>query len=90
MLFFHKDETTMHLPHDLQQSMSYSYIYVQSQKPPVTGRSSAQHRDQYTRNNFFRLVDLVSCIACVPTRVQKALNFDLFKKCKRDLPVVAK
>ena len=75
MLFFHKDETIMHLSHDLQQSMGYSYMHVQSRKPAVTGRSSGQHRDQYTRNNFFRLVDLVSCIAYVPTRVQKALNF---------------
>ena len=33
LLFFHKDETIMHLPHDMQQSMHYSY--VQNQKPAL-------------------------------------------------------
>ena len=47
LLFFHKDETTMHLPHNIRQSMHYSY--VQSWKPAVTGCSNSQHRDQYSR-----------------------------------------
>ena len=47
LLFFHKDETTTHLPHDIQQSMRYSY--VQSHKPAVTGHSNSQYRDQYSK-----------------------------------------
>ena len=43
IIFFYKEETTMHLPHDMQQSMYYSY--VQSQKPAVT----SHHWDQYSR-----------------------------------------
>ena len=35
---FHKDETTTHFPHDIQQSMRCSYI--QSWKPVVTGCSN--------------------------------------------------
>ena len=26
LLFFHKDETTMHLPNDMQQPMGHTYI----------------------------------------------------------------
>ena len=43
---FYKDETTAHLPHDVQQSMHYSY--VQSWKAAVTGCSNGQHWDQTT------------------------------------------
>ena len=80
MLFFSQGR------HNMQQSMHCSYI--QSQKLAVTGHLNGQHRDQYSRwrhkTTFFRLVDLVPCITCVPTHAQKALNFELwlFKKCK--------
>ena len=40
-VFFHKDKTTTHLPHNMQQSMRYSYI--QSRKPAVSGYSNGQH-----------------------------------------------
>ena len=34
-------------------------------------------------NNFFRPADLVPCIACAPTHVQKGFNFELtFQTCK--------
>ena len=44
---FHKDETTTHLVHDMQQSMCYSY--VQSWKSVVIGCLNGQHWDQYSR-----------------------------------------
>ena len=46
--FFHKDKTTIHLPHDMQQQ-SMHYSYIQSWKPAVIGCSNGQHQDQYSR-----------------------------------------
>ena len=87
LVFLHKDETSTHLPHDMQQSICYSY--AQSRKPTVTGRLNAQHQDQYSKwrhgTTFScQRTDLVPCIICVPTPAQKAFNFELwlFKKCK--------
>ena len=46
-MFFHKHARTLHLPHNMQQSMHYSYVL--SRKPAVTGRSNGHHQDQYSR-----------------------------------------
>ena len=52
LLFFHKDETTTHLPHNMRQSMRYSYI--QNWKPALTVYSNGEHLDQWRhRTTFF-------------------------------------
>ena len=68
LVLLHKDETTTHLPHDMQQSMCYSC--VKSRKPAVTGHSNGQHQDQcskWSRHETTFLcqrTDLVPCITC--------------------------
>ena len=84
LLFFHKDETTTHLTHDMQPSMCYSC--VQHQKPAVTGHSNVQHLDQYSRQRHVATFQghLVCHVSHVPTHAQKGfnLNFDFSRKIK--------
>ena len=67
-LFIHKDKSTTHLPHNMQQSIHYNCIL--SQKPAATGHSDGQHRDQYSRLRHgatFSSQQTLSCITCAPT-----------------------
>ena len=78
LLFFHKDETIMHLPHDMQQSMHYTATFKTRSQHLCTGCSNGQHWDQYSIwNNYVGQANLVQCIGCVPTCAQKAFNFEL-------------
>ena len=47
LLFSCKDKPTMHFPHNMQQSIRYSYVQIW--KPAVTSYSTGQHWDQYSR-----------------------------------------
>ena len=72
LLFFHKDETTTHLPYDMQQSMCYTFKAGSQQLLAIQVANTKQIK---IWSNIFRPADLMSCITRVPMHAPRAINF---------------
>ena len=69
LMFFHKDETTTHLPRNMQQSMRYNYI--QSHIRMANTRTSTVDGDME------QLFWASKPLTMHPRMLKKALNFEL-------------
>ena len=85
LLFFFKNETTTHLPHDVQQSCAMATFKCGSQQLLAiwmadTGTSTVDGDTEHLRASRPRIMN-----ACVPTHVAKAFSFKLwlFKKWRK-------
>ena len=83
--FFYKNETTTHLPHDMQQSCAMATFKCGSQQLLAiwmadTGTSTVDGDTEHPRASRPRIMN-----ACVPTHAEKAFNFKLwlFKKWRK-------